>query len=93
MNEKNKDLKQKLNRARSEEVIELSPDDLDQVSGGIITKEGADWLTKRIREGKAAGSTKENVAFFARYSSGKGPLAHATPNEVSQWVLEHWDRI
>ena len=42
MNEKNKDLQeQEKIRAGSAENMELSQDDLNQVSGGIITKEGS----------------------------------------------------
>ncbi len=94
MNEKNKDLQeQEKIRAGSAENMELSQDDLNQVSGGIITKEGAAWLTEAIRKGKAEGSTRENVAFYARYSSGKGPLAHSTGKEAEKWVLDHWDKF
>ncbi len=92
MNGNKKDLLQEKKRENDMEV-ELSLDELKQVSGGVITEQGAAWLTKKILEGKAVGATKEKVAFFACYSSGKGDLAHASGDEAAQWVLDHWDHI
>ena len=80
-------------RSRSSREKELSLDELEMVSGGVITEQGAAWLTDKIRAGKTAGSTKENVAFYARFSAGKGDLAHATGEEAEQWVLNNWDII
>lgn len=94
MSKKNKDLQEhETIRGRSAEGIEISPEELNKVSGGIITEQGAAWLTEKIRAGKTSGSTKENVAYYARYASGKGDLAHATGEEAAQWVLDHWDKV
>lgn len=94
MNEINKNQQeQEMRRSSNPAESELSLEELDQVSGGVITNQGASWLKEKILAGKAAGSTKENVAFYARNASGKGALAHATGEEASQWVLDHWDKI
>ena len=72
---------------------QLSETELDNVSGGIITGQGAAWLTNTMQKAKANGSTKENVIFLAQYLCGQGVLAQTTPAEAENYVLNNWDNI
>ena len=75
--------------------LELTPDQLEAISGGTYTPEQEQELLGYLRMGKASGMTKEKVLsmvpmFFASLSS-KYP--DVTMQEVTDYITSTWDSL
>ncbi|SCW26814.1 hypothetical protein SAMN02910456_00152 [Ruminococcaceae bacterium YRB3002] len=74
---------------------ELDLDQLDDVSGGVITQKGEKMLRDGLKLAKVTGVSKKKVLELLPeyYNMLHSQFPNTTLKEVETWINKNWDKI
>jgi len=83
------------NNLKKAEMAKLSNEQLEKVTGGVITAQQQSMLNNVLKQAKASGISKEEVLSLvpSYYNALHNQYPNVTLAELQAYINENWDKL